>query len=295
MAPVAGFVEHPERKSAAKATVTMNKYLIILILTFVGFVTIICSALPARAQDRLPQGDFSALKKTDEAVVAQVIDPQTLSLSDGRVLRLSGLDLSDYNPSEPGNFSLAALVILRDMLEGKNITIYQTPDNDKGRINRMGHMLAHVERSSDRAWVQGSLLALGLARVRSTSSNHEMTAQMYALETVARAEKIGLWGNPRFTVLTPETAQNGIGGFGIVEGTVYSAALKNNRIYINFGPDWREDFTLSLTSEAKRELSKQNLDPLNWAGKRVRGRGWLEEYNGPSIEIDHASAIELLN
>ena len=292
---MAGLVEHPETESAAKTIVKMNKYLISLILTFCYLAASIFTALPARAQDKLPQGDFSALRNTGEAQVIKIIDPQTMQLADGRLLRLSGLDFPDYSPAEPGDLALAALAVLRDMLEGKNITIHQTPKKDIGRMNRMGHMLAHIERTNDQAWVQGSLLTLGLARVRSTAFNPEMAAQMYALEAAARAEKIGLWGDSRFAVLTPETAADHIGNFALVEGTVHSAALKNNTLYINFGPDWREDFTLTLNSTAKRELGKQNHDPLNWAGKRLRARGWLESYNGPSIEIDHAAAIELLD
>ncbi len=210
-------------------------------------------------------------------------------------MRLTGIDLPDYRPGEPGDFSLAALSVLRDMLEGQSVTLYQTREKDRGRMNRMGHMLAHIVRDEDGAWVQGTLLTLGLARVQTLSYNPEMAAQMLALEKAARTDKIGIWGDSRFAVLTPETATEHIGSFQIVEGNIYAAALNKNRLFLNFGQNWRDDFTVMLSTEAKRQLEKQGLDPMNWGGRKIRVRGWLESYNGPFIEADHAQVIELLN
>ena len=42
----------------------------------------------------------------------------------------------------------------------------------------MGDTLAHLETHDGNLWVQGALLAAGLARVRPTERNPEMAAQM---------------------------------------------------------------------------------------------------------------------
>ncbi|MGB4056871.1 MAG: thermonuclease family protein [Alphaproteobacteria bacterium] len=249
---------------------------------------------PAFAEEspRLPQGDFSELKQTGLATVTAIIDPQTVQLEDGHIVRLAGLDFPDLNPNEPGEFSLISMKILRDMLEGKPVILYQTTNRDEGRINRMGQDIAHLQRQSDKAWVQGALLSLGLARVRTMQRNPEMAQQMYDLEQAAMKEKQGIW--EKFTrVLTPEETPDHIGSFQIVEGQIKSASIKQNRIYLNFGNDWRTDFTVSIAPEDKRAFSKKKLDPLQWNGQKVRVRGLLDDYNGPYIEINHPAAIEI--
>jgi len=252
--------------------------------------------IPATAQDKgLPGAAFPDLKYTGQDKVVQIISPLTRRLHDGRLIRLSGLDFPDYNPDRPGNMAVTAVEILRDMLEGKDVNIYQTERKNTGRLNRMGHHIAHLERKEDGAWVQGSLLSLGLARVRTSPRNPEMAPQMYALEEKARAEKLGLWEIGDFKVLSPEEAENKTGSFRIVEGRIESVSLKQNRIYINFGLNWRDDFTVSIPPASRRAFSKAGLDPLQWNGKTIRARGWLESYNGPYIEIGHPQAIEILN
>jgi hypothetical protein len=81
----------------------------------------------------------------------------------------------------------------------------------------------------------------------------------------------------------------------IVEGKVESVATKNNRTYINFGKDWRTDFTVSIKSGDKRDFSKRGINPLDWGGKHIRVRGWLDEYNGPYIQINHPESVEILS
>src|SRR5690606_5521266 len=144
--------------------------------------------------------------------------------------------------------------------------------------------IAHLERQSDKSWIQGTLLALGLARARTGRRNPEMARQMYDLEQTAIAQKIGVWEKD-FKILAPDEASKGEGSFQIVEGRIHSSALKHNRIYLNFGPDWKTDFTVSIAPEDKRIFSKQNLDPLQWNNKNVRVRGWIENLNGPYMEI----------
>jgi hypothetical protein len=105
-------------------------------------------------------GDFSELRRTGMVNVKAIIDPQTIQLEDGHIVRLTGIDFPDFNPDEPGDFSLTAMQILRDMLVGKTVLLYQTVNREEGRINRMGQDIAQVQRESDKVWVQGTLLSL---------------------------------------------------------------------------------------------------------------------------------------
>ena len=263
-----------------------------ILILFLIAANCFINAAYAENVPRLPPGDFSELRRTGMVNVKAVIDPQTIQLEDGHIVRLTGIDFPDFNPDEPGDFSLTAMQILRDMLVGKTVLLYQTVNREEGRINRMGQDIAQIQRESDKVWVQGTLLSLGLARVRTAQRNPEMAQQMYDLELAAMKDKAGIWENYS-KVLPPEEAEAHEGSFQIVEGRIESAALKQNRIYLNFGKDWKTDFTISIAPEDKRAFSKQNLDPLQWNGKQVRVRGWIESYNGPYMQISHPAAIEV--
>ncbi|MEZ5919134.1 MAG: thermonuclease family protein [Alphaproteobacteria bacterium] len=242
---------------------------------------------------------FDALRKTGSGRVTTIIDPQTLQLQDGRIIRLAGLNFPDYipqdeNTEENGKYTALAMDILRDMLIGKDVDLYQTSKKDWGRMNRMGHHIAHLKRQEGGLWVQGTLLSLGLAQVRTSQRNPEMAVQMLAREAQARADGLGLWAEETYRILTPDEAAGATGHFVLVEGRVESAAIKKNRIYLNFGQNWRDDFTVSIPPGSKRLFSKQGIDPLAFNGKTLRVRGRVEMYNGPYIEINHPEAIEVI-
>jgi len=158
----------------------------------------------------------------------------------------------------------------------------------------MGHALAQLKLVKDDIWAQGVLLKLGLARVKTSAENAHMADEMLALEAAARKDKIGIWADDAYQILTPEEAQDALGDFAIVEGRIESVALKKNRIYINFGKDWKSDFTVSIAPEDKRAFSKVKLDLLNMGGTRVRARGWLRDYNGAYMEVTHPAALEII-
>lgn len=242
----------------------------------------------------MPGGDFSDLRRTGTAQVVEVVNPLTVKLEDGRFIHLAGLDYPDLDFYEPGDLSVTTVEILNDFLKGHDVVIYQTRSSKAGRINRMGHHIAHLVRSDKDVWVQGMVLALGLARVRTTKYNPDMAGQMLALEGAARGAKDGLWGMEDYKVLTPEDAGNNIGSYQLIEGSIRNVSRQKNTLYLNFGANWRDDFTVSVRSSDLRAFQKLKLEPQDWNGKRIRVRGWVESYNGPHIKIDHPARIELL-
>ncbi len=247
----------------------------------------------AEEEERFPHGDFGALRNFGMTRVIEVVTPQTLKLSNGEIVNLVGIRLPDYTVERVGPFAQTTFKILKDMLEGEQVNLYRTKNRDIGRTNRLNHSLAHLERQSDKAWVQGMLVRLGLVQARPSRFNPEMAEQLYALEKAARDDKLGIWEQAD-AVLTPDEAENHINSFQIVEGRIRSAAIKQNRIYLNFGNNWRTDFTVSVAPENRRHFSKAGYNPLEWNNKSVRVRGWIEDYNGAYIQIDHPTAIEIL-
>ncbi len=249
--------------------------------------------------------DFEDLRLTGSEAVQNIIAPNLINTSDGRVFRLIGLNFPDFDHEEPGELALLTMDILKEMLTGKRITIYQTKKDDWGRTNRMGHNLAHIALDDNGRWVQGTLLALGLARVQPQQRNPEMTEEMLTLEERARKSQIGLWEKPEFAILqaedlntwhqNPEDHASQLYKFQVADGVIKAAAFKGNRYYMNFGDDWRTDFTVSIAPENRRLFQKNGMDPLQWQGKRVRMRGILDMYNGALIEITHPAQIEFLD
>ena len=106
-----------------------------------------------------------------------------------------------------------------------------------------------------------------------------------------------MWSDPEFAVLSADTIARGPHGnlnrTGLVEGVVTSVSDRANWTFVNFGADWRTDFTVAISARDRRRVAA-TLDLATLAGKRIRVRGWIREWNGPLIEVDVAEQIEVL-
>lgn len=246
---------------------------------------------------KVPTADFSDLKHTKSGRVDKVIDGLTVLLKDGTIVRLASIDIPDFQIWRDAPYSESALEILTKTLpERTEVMLYQTPMAKKGRINRMKQELAHLVVKDGDIWIQGLLLSEGLARVYTMPDANQMAEQMLKLEQEARAAKRGLWGDESdYLVLTPETAAQAMGELAVIEGEVKKTATVKNNVYLNFGQNWKDDFTIMITPDLRKKLAYQGIDPLGMAQKTIRVRGWLREYNGPLIELEDTTHLEYLS
>jgi len=74
--------------------------------------------------------------------------------------------------------------------------------------------------------------------------------------------------------------------FVIVEGTVEALFQGRQRWFINFGGDYRSDFTVSLQGKPLTMVRRLWPSPENWTGQRVRVRGFADIWNGVFVEWD---------
>lgn len=254
----------------------------------------VCRAETSTDFPQIPEVSLKTVQKTGTYRIKSIIDDITLLTESGDVIRLVSLDIPDRHKTPQPDFVLQAYKELETAFAGRNVTLFQPPSTREGRTNRMGHKLGHLIRSEDKLWAQGVLLRKGLARVRTTQTNTHLADDMLALEQKARNDNSGLWAKEDYKVRTPETAGEKLNSFQIVEGTIRAVASINNTIYLNFGQNWRNDFTIALPVRLRRDFLANGQDPLKWQGKKVRVRGWVEKYNGPYIEIQHRQRLEFI-
>ena len=117
---------------------------------------------------------------------------------------------------------------------------------------------------------------------------------MLARERTARAAGLGIWAHPFYALRRAEAAAEAIGSFQLVEGRVLEAAKVRGRVYLNFGEDWKTDFTISIAPKAWKLFEAEGIAPQDYRGRRLRVRGWLKSLNGPMIAATHPEQIEVL-
>jgi endonuclease YncB( thermonuclease family) len=230
--------------------------------------------------------------------VAEAVDAITLRLADGRLLRLAALrrPLPPIGAEGEAAAPFAALAEqgrsrLSALAAGREITVYPAVP----AIDRYGRQLGHAVRG-DGVWLQQALVSAGLAMVMPQPGiDLALTRALLAAEATARRAGRGLWAEEALRVRTADDAGTAVSAFRIVEGTVANVAAVRGRVYLNFGEDWREDFTVSIAPGDRDGFADAGIDPMALEGVRIRVRGWLRDFNGPLIDANHPAQIELLD
>jgi endonuclease YncB( thermonuclease family) len=232
------------------------------------------------------------------ATLRAVIDGDTFAADiPGRgthIVRLAGIEAAkrplEVSPAIPWPLEDASRALLERLTAGQCLAFFPEP----WRHDRYQRLLVHVETGSGR-WVQGEMLRAGLARVIPGLSSLATTRRLLALESEARQRVEGLWREPYYFVRTPDDAVDFVGTPQLVEGTVLKTARVKQNVYLNFGADWRTDFTVVIPTQALRVFSQAGVQPLQLSGRRIRVRGLVEYLNGPMIEIDDPQTLERLD
>ncbi len=248
--------------------------------------------LPASAQagaDGLP----AALTDGGMAIVVEVVDGDTVKLDDGRAVRLVGIQAPELpragTDSKKWPGADEAKQVLADLILGQPVRLAYGGRKE----DRYGRRLAHLY-TQDGLWLQGELLERGLARVYSFADNRALIAQMLAAERRARDRRQGIWQHPVYAVLDQQTAAQHIGEYALVEGMVVDNAVVRGRGFLNFGADYRTDFTISIAPRDLKRFPAADRSLDRYRGRLVRVRGWIEWRNGPMINVTHPEQIEVL-
>ena len=231
----------------------------------------------------------------------EVLDAQTLRLEDGSEVRLIGV-LPPQTPRwwkqpEPWPPAELARKVLSQLISSAGLEL-RVAEGEAQR-DRHDRLLAHVFvlRGEERIWVQAHMISAGLALAVSFSRNRACARELQQLENAARANRVGLWGRGRFATV-PATEVEALSKrrmrFQLVEGAVRSVGTRPQWTFLNFGDDWRRDFTVAIAAKDRRRFRESDIDLENLEGKTIRVRGWLESWNGPAIKVTHPEQIELL-
>ena len=245
----------------------------------------------AAADDiRLPAG----LTKGHAATAVEIVDGDTLVLDNGDEVRLVGLQAPKL-PLGRKNFKAwplagEAKAALSELTKGRRLQLHF----GGRRMDRHGRHLAHLEDAETGRWIQGVLLARGMARVYTFRDNRAVIPEMMRLERAARQARRGIWGHPYYRIRRAASAGRDIGSFQLVAGTVRKVAVVRSTTYLNFGADWRSDFTVMVRGRDRKRWRKAGLSLTDLEGKQIRVRGWLKSRNGPMIEATHPEQIEAL-
>lgn len=221
----------------------------------------------------------------EETSVSEVRSGQALVLVDGRAVRLAYIEAplpplhlaagSAWLPAQEAQQALTRLVVGQPVaLEGE------------GR-DRYGRLLRRVYLADGRL-LQAVLLGEGQARFVSLPEDADLAEAMVEAEALARRAGRGLWAHPDYRIrpALPERLESG--RFQVVIGRIVSANRVRRGAYLNFGGHWKSDVTLRLDENAAVLLEERAGPVEALAGRRVLFRGWVQERDGPLIEIaDH--------
>lgn len=241
------------------------------------------------------------LKAGEIGRVSSVVDGDTLFLESGLKVRLSAMQAPKLPLGRKGfeAWPLAeeSKATLQKLTQGKKLQLFYGGE----RRDRYGRALAQTftlnEEGQKDIWLQQEMVRLGMARVYTWPDTFQDSEKLYTAEVNARDAKRGIWGHDYYKIRTPDPdrlAQD-VDSYQIVQGVIISSADIRGQIYLNFGANYKTDFTIAIAKRDRKRFEKAGVDPLSLDGATVRVRGWVELSNGPMIWLDHPERLEILN
>ncbi|MEP3629660.1 MAG: hypothetical protein ABJN04_06635 [Hyphomicrobiales bacterium] len=234
--------------------------------------------------------------------ITKIDDHGVLFLGDARRLKLA--DLFFPLNKETGTLSSQTLAKMRRMIVGHEIRILASGPAD--RYGREPVFLYAKDASEEPNLAQEALIRSRSAaympnpQLRKTFvSNCEF--DQIKVDLIAIAPKEPTFGSVRQAGIVPVLSANsqrlwGLEGeFVIIQGTVTEVRRTKRGISINFGDNWKKDFTAYLSPLVSKTFENSVNFNSNLVGQQVQLRGFLDLYYGPSMRIDHLTQMEMLS
>ncbi len=185
---------------------------------------------------------------------------------------------------------------LDEIIRGKAVSLapQEAPADRWGRIQ--AQVFVHADKpGTSNGWLQSKLVAEGRALAFASPDLQPCQTELLEREADARQQMRGIWATD-LTLTRSADAREALAGdegtFRIVEGRVRRVSESRGRIYLNFGRNWRQDFTALIPADIARSWPKPAPDFQSLRGKTVRVRGWVRNRNGPMIVIESHSMLD---
>lgn len=226
-----------------------------------------------------------------EVELLAIRDGERLLLKEGEPLRFAAIR-APYPPigRQLGRWPPVQVLSRRiEELAADGLILYPA-----GRDDRYGNRMANLWSLKEKVWLAEVLAGEGLAMVAPRALFEAEYAPVVAAERAAREAGLGIWSNPAHKVLCADDAYDGIDQLRVVQGRILEAAVVSGNLFLNFGADWRRDFTLRL----KAGRGARRTEQLRLAGDlqdhTIEVRGWIYYYGGPAIDLENLGHIILV-
>ena len=217
-----------------------------------------------------------------------------IELSDGRIVRLGGLDAPNEERGAP-EIAKAAHDFLGKRLLGRDANLLQLA----GGTDRWGRTVADLVVADPQDGSVGStaaaLLTAGYARVRPEFETRGCAAERLAIEADARQAGLGIWRDPQFAVIQSSNSvelRRWARRFVVVEGMVRRVGFARSRIYVELVP--RDGPTIVVARKLETALAREGRPVSGMVGQTIRARGALNDRFGPRIEVADPTMIEIV-
>lgn len=272
----------------------------------IGFFAVVWLSISVFQTSALTNEPLNAtecsFEKAAPTKIVNIDEHGVLTLKDERRLKLA--DLFFPLDKETGTLSSQTLLQMRQMIKGQETRILTSGPAD--RYGREPVYLYAQKTDGQPYLVQKELIRSGAAIYMPDPQLRKIFASdcdVYQIKTelIAIAPK-----EPTFEVrreggfLSVLSANNqrlwGLEGeFVIVRGVVTEVRRTKRGVSINFGDDWKKDFTAYLSPLVSKSFEDNTNLNSNLVGQQVQLRGFLDLYYGPSMRIDHLTQMEMLS
>ena len=243
---------------------------------FVAALVVALAAGPGRA-------DCPADRSDEPVRVQHVYDGDSLTLADGRRVRLIGINTPERgrDGARDQPLALAARDRLRQMLFATGMRARLRYGSQ--RRDRHDRLLAHLFLPDGRN-AAAVLLEAGLGWHVAIPPNLWSLDCYAGAEARARAARRGVWGRPEYRPLDAARLDLRREGFALVQGVLRQVRDRRGRRHLRIGR-LRADIPLA-------ELSYFPDPPgRHWIGRRLELRGWLWRARGEMRVMLHHPAM----
>lgn len=171
----------------------------------------------------------------------------------------------------------------------------------QGKPNRWGLTPAWITADSKGgALLQIQLIERGLALAAPYLGSMACSKALIAAEKSARVRRQGRWKKETaLSTMNLNALTASAGHYVLVEGRIVSLGKSSRTRYLNFGRNWKTDFTATLSTKQEKSfsdtLASAGISLEDLAGHAVQIRGVVDLNDGPHIHMTHPGQLIILD